>query len=352
MQFNPDRFESLLGGSHVGFKKREHPSLSEEEREFKVENERKLQDGIRFLRILRTEALEAKDPIACQNILGEAHRLASQIADVIISQAQGEKPLPIDSAFLGVLQRARDAHAHKDAGSGHGIPPQFSVQNLLRAVDDMLVRIEEKVKSLEMPDHKLSEEEMGNVLQEFLVGTNDLTINAKKKFFEKNMKIAGILSGGSVYLEMVKKITEKYGDPSLAVNSFVLAVDKEKNTVAVEANKSDVSTQNVIITDDMIDKGGTMISALWATGEHFPNARIYSGKGTDEPGGFANRRDEKFMSHLTMLFQDFAAFEEAGRDSDALDLFEQAEEYAKTNNVTLQRGWYKRKERIDKKTKI
>ncbi|MSR85381.1 hypothetical protein EXS71_03035 [Candidatus Uhrbacteria bacterium] len=344
-------FEMLLGGSHVGFKKRERSPLSDQEREAKLENERKLQEGIRVLRQLRTWALEEQDSIARQNILKEAHQFSIQMAEVILNQALGDKPSPINSSFLETLQQARSEHADQDAGSGHGIPPQFSIQNLFRATDDMLVRVEEKAQSIVTPTHKITQEEINYVLQEFLRGTNDLSINAVEKFFEKDTKIGGILSGGSVYVELVKKIVARYGDPSLTLNSFVIAVDKENEKAVVETSESDVATKTVIVTDDMIDKGGTLLTALWLTGEKFPNATIYSGKGTDQPGGFKKRRNEKHTGHLAGLFQDFADLSEEGRNDEALALFGRAEEYAKENKVALQPGWHKRKERIEKQMK-
>jgi len=348
MPFNPNNFEMMLGGSHVAFKKRERPPFSEQENELRLENERRLQEGIGILRKLRTQALEEQDPTLRQNYLVEAHQFSSQMADVIISQALNDKPSPIDPVFLEELQKAREEHKDKDAGSGHALPPQFSVGNLFKAVDDMLARVEEKSGSLGNSDHRLTEEEMRYVLQEFLRGTNDLTVDAIKKFFRNDTKIGGILSGGSVYAEMVKKITTRYADPSLTVDTFVIAVDKEQKKAVFESGDSDNSVQTVIVTDDMIDKGGTLLTALWSVGEQFPNATIYSGKGTDHPGGFEKRRIEKHMDYLGMIFQDFADCSEEGKYNEALAIFDQAEKYAKENNVTLQPGWYKRKERIER----
>lgn len=321
MIFNSNNFEMMLGGSHVGFKKRERPPLSEQERELELENKRRLQEGIGILRKLRTQALEEQNPVACQKILKEAHQFSDRMAEIIICQALEEKPFPIDPSFLETLQQARSEYANQDAGSGHAIPPQFSIQNLFRATEDMLARIEEKTQSIKAPDHKLTEEEIKYVLQEFLRGTNDLTINAIEKFFQKDTKIGGILSGGSVYLELVKKIVEKYGDPSLAVDSFVIAVDKESKKTAFEASEFDAAVQTIIVADDIIDRGGTLLTALWAIGQQFPNATIYSGKGTDQPGGFEKRRIEKHMGHLEMLFQDFADLSEEKRNTEALALF-------------------------------
>lgn len=348
MPFKPDNFERILRGSHPAFKKRERPPLSEQENELSLENKRRLQEGIGILRKLRTQALEEQDPVLRQNYLREAHQLSSRMADVIIEQVLGDRPSPIDPAFAAVLQKAREEYRDTDAGSGHAIPPQFSIGNLFKAADDLLLRVEEKGQSLSNPDHTLTEEEMRYVLQEFLRGTNDLTIDAIEQFFAKHTKIGGILSGGSVYAEMVKKIVERYSEPPLSVATFVIAVDKEKEKAVFESGDSDNSVQTVIVTDDMIDEGGTLLTALWNAGEQFPAATIYSGKGADRPGGFEKRRIQKYMGHLEMLFQDFADLSEEGKNDEALALFWQADQYARENNVVLQPGWYKRKERIEK----
>jgi len=346
MIFGPTNIESLLGGSLVRFKERKR-SLSEEEREYKQANERRLNGGIDILRKMRTQALEEVDPALCQAALQEAHQLSEQMAEVILDQVIGEKPSPIDAGFLETLSKLKDEHLGKDAGSGHGLPPQFSINNLFRAADDMLVRIEEKTQSLEEPEHKLTQEELKYVLQEFLVGTNFLTIEAVNDFFEKDTKVGGILTGGSVYLELVKKIVERYADPSFNIDTFVIAVDKDKDKVLCETDGVDTDTQKVIITDDMIDRGGTMLTALWNTGQYFPKATIDCGKGIDRPGGFEQRRTEKHRDHLSVMFQDFADLSEEGRIDEALEIYKQAEQYAADNRVNLQLGWHKRKKRID-----
>ena len=163
MSFNPDRpdrFESLLSGSIVRFRERSHLPLTEEEREFKLKNEGKLKEGITILRKLRTKALSEKDPGGRQDSLKEAHHFSEQMAEVIINQAIGEKPSPIDPSYLEALQEARSEYAEQEAESGHALPPQFAIGNLLKAIDDIFFRIEEKAKSVEAPDHKLTKEEL------------------------------------------------------------------------------------------------------------------------------------------------------------------------------------------------
>ena len=145
---------------------------------------------------------------------------------------------------------------------------------------------------------------------------------------------------------MARKIVQKYADPSLAVYSFVVAVDKNEKKTAFETSESDNATQTVILLDDVIDGGGTIITALWSAGKYFPNATIHSGKGIDYTGDFEKRIVQKHMSHLCGLFQDFADFSEDKKMIEALAVFKQAESYAQMHNVQLQPGWYKRKERL------
>lgn len=347
MAFNPELSGIPLSGSMVRFKKLERPALSEGEKDLKLENERELQKGIRILRQLRTRALEEETPDARQEILRTAHRLSEQMAEEVMNQSIGVKPTPIGSEFLEEVRELRNDYAETEEGSGHGLPASFTVGNLLKATDDMLARVEEKAGSIERPDHSLSAEEMRYVLREFLVGTNDLSSNAIETLFDRETKIGGILTGGSVYVEVVKNIVKRYGDASLSIGSFVIAVDKDGNRIAVEADESDSGVRNVILADDMIDGGGTMLTALWKCGERFPNAAIRSGLGTDSPGGFEKRRQQEHMTHLEGLFQDFADLSEEGMTPEAHALFDTAEKYARENDVELQPGWNKRKARLE-----
>ncbi len=212
----------------------------------------------------------------------------------------------------------------------------------------MIARIEEKVGSIKKPDHKLSQEEIKYVLKEFLVGANSLSPDTQKQFFEKGTKVGGILSGGSIYVELIKLIVERFGDNSFEMDSFVIAVDKEDKRIAVETSESDVQTKDVLLMDDIIDGGQTMLVALWNVGEHFPNAAIHSGKGPDQRGGFEKRRAQIHTDHLAYLFQDFANLAFEDRDEEALIMFDHAARYASENNVALQPGWYKVWERLNK----
>src|SRR3989338_11343251 len=262
------------------------------------------------------------------------------MAEIIITLSSADKPFHIDPSFSGILSRMENEYKPHDADSGHFLPAQFSIGNLFRAADDMLVRVEERAQSIYKPNHVLTREDVNYVLQEFLRGTNDLTVDAIRKLCDHNTRWGGILSGGSVYTEMARQIIQKYADHSLSVYPFVVAVDKDKKRTAFETSKSDNATQSVILLDDMIDSGDTMLTALWSAGQYFPSANIYSGKGTDYAGGFEKQRVQEHGGHLGCLFQDFADLSEDGKMTEALAVFNRAESYAKMHKVQLQPGWY------------
>jgi hypothetical protein len=52
------------------------------------------------------------------------------------------------------------------------------------------------------------------------------------------------------------------------------------------------------------------------------------------------------MEQLAIKFQDFAELCDEKKYTEALELFEQAEQYAKDNNLSLQPAWHKLRERI------
>lgn len=341
--------DSLLGGSHVAFKKMERPKYSETEREVDLENKRKIQESIGILRKMRTSALEASNQEERQKFLKEAHEFSGHIAGTIIDLATKETPTPLEVEFQEEITKLKEAHAEQDAGSGYSLPTQFSVQNLFRATEDILVRIDEKATSFKEPDHKLGFEELKYVLHEFLKGTNGLNNEAIEAMFSANAKVGGILSGGAIYAEVVKKLVEKYADPSLRIDNFVIAVDKHGKKAVFEKSGTDMETTNVILVDDVINEGGTMITALWAAGECFPNARIRSEKGTDYAGEWEKRKNREFMDHLALIYQDFAELAEEGKDDEAMKIFAEAEAYANEKGVKLQNGWYTRKEKIESK---
>lgn len=351
MEFFKQSFNSLLSGSHVAFKAMERPVYSEPERELDLENKRKIQESIGLLRKMRTSALETSDQKEQQSYLKEAHELSDRVAQIIIDLCAKESPVPLEAAFQEKILKLNETHAEQDAGSGYSLPPQFSVQNLFRATDDILVRINEKATSFKEPDHKFNLDELKYVLHEFLRGTNGLNNDAIEAMFSSNSKVGGILSGGAIYAEIVKRIIEKYADPSLRIDTFVIAVDKHNNKAVFEHSETDKETTNIILVDDVINEGGTMITALWSAGEHFPNARIRSEKGSDYAGEWKKRKNTEFMDHLGKIYQDFAEFAEEGKNDEAMKIFKEAEAYALEKGVELQAGWHKRKARIEGKLK-
>ncbi len=348
IMFRPQTIEMSLSGSCVNFIKRERPALSEEEIDTKRENERKLQTGIDILRRLRTRIFEEEDASEQQKLLVEAHHFSSIVANEILEEALADTPFPMNASFLHMLKQTNAGLASYEPGSGHALPPQFSIQNLFNAADDMVARIEKKAGPIKSLDRKLSQEEIKYVLKEFLVGANSLSPGAQKQLFEKDTKVGGILSGGSIYVELTKLIVERFGDNSFEINSFVIAVDKEDKKIAVETSDSDLEVKDVLVMDDIIDGGQTMLVALWNVGEHLPGAMIHSGKGPDQRGGFENRRVQVHDNHLACLFQDFADLALEDRDEEALAMFSHAAQYAAENNVALQPGWYRIWERLNK----
>jgi len=344
--FGSTNFESMMSGSHVNFKQREHPRLSEEEQRIMENNRYELRDGLTVLRQFRTLALEAQDVETRQRYLTEAHDFSRKMADEFWNKATEEKQTPLDPAFLEELKKKKEEYKEMEAGSAHPWTASYSIKNLFQATDDMIARIEEKASSFKDPDHPLSKDEMRYVIHEFLGGTNILTVNAMNIFFDKETRIGGILSGGTIYLDLVKKIVEKYGDSSLSVNAFAIAVDKEKKRAVYETGENDAEVKEVIITDDVIDQGGTMLTALWNAGEEFPNATIRTGLDTDHPGGFKKRNEEKYDDRLFFMFQDFADRTEEGKLDEARKLFSEAEAYAKEHGVELKQGWHIRKARF------
>jgi hypothetical protein len=345
MEFQRNSWNSMLSGSHVSFRKMER-EYSESEKELDLENKRKLQEMIGHLRRLRTEALSIEDEAGQQEMLRGAHEMCSKTADTIIDLASKESPVSIDEDFLNELVNLKEGLENIDADSGYSLPPQFSIGNLFKATEDILMRVQEAAGSYNEPNHRLTKDELKSVLTEFFRGTNDLTVNAIEEVLSEGAKVGGILSGGAIYAEIVKKMIEKYGDGSVSIDTFVIAVDKKEKKIVCERSEGDEEVRNVVLTDDVINEGGTMITALWQTGRYFPNAKINSGKGSDSPGGWKKRRDEEFMVQLERWFQDFAEYTEEGKKEEALKLYEQAEAYAKENGVELQRGWILRKRRM------
>lgn len=281
-------------------------------------------------------------------MLAEAHDFASQMANVIIEQCLEQKSVEINPSFLQSLEKQTENHAGADDTSAHGIPPQIVIENLLQATEDMLTRVEEKAQSVKNPDHKLTEDEMQYVLKEFFYGTNALSVNAIKDFFAKNTKVGGIISGGGIYVEIVKEVVERYGENSFGVDTFMIAVDKQQEIATYETAETDTDTQAVILADDMIDQGDTMRVALENAGEKFPNAMIHSGQEFDRTREFEIRRKNKVMERLDMPFQDFASLLYEGKKGEAFAIFEKAKKYADKNGVELTGGWYILKEKAEK----
>jgi hypothetical protein len=337
--------ENGVVGSCTDFRKRERPPLSVEEKELSYENKIKIGFGISILRDLKNRILEEGDAAENRRLLAAAHKFSAVMAAALLGQMASEKILPLAGEFLEMLDEMKSKNIGDNVVAASGVSPQVAAGNLLLAADDLLLRVEDKVKSLAAPDHKLGREEIGYVLNEFLIGTNNLSVNAIGKFFAKDTQIGGILSGGLVYVEMVKILIAKYADPDLTINTFAIAVNKHQKKTAFEI--SDPAAKTVIIADDMISGGGTILAALWAAGEYFPNATIYTGIENDYPGQFEKRRQEPYEEELMMMFQDCSKLSKNGRMAEADAIWRRAYEYAQENKIEMKAGWQIIRERID-----
>jgi hypoxanthine phosphoribosyltransferase len=180
------------------------------------------------------------------------------------------------------------------------------------------------------------------------VGVNDLNHAAIGAFFNKQTKIAAILSGGAIYAEIGRKILERYADPSIELNICVVAVDKKNRKAIFEKSENDQAVPEMVIVDDVINEGGTVVAALFAAGEYFPQATIRSSQGTDRPGAWHERVQESHMLYLDRLFYTFGDLFQNRKKDDAMNVFNDALAYANTNKVKLRGGWYRLKERMEK----
>lgn len=340
-------FEDLLGGSHASYKKIERSKYSDEEKEVDLENKRTIQKSIELLRKIKTVILETASKADQQKFLKEAHELAIQTAQVIIDLSLKESPTPIETEYTDRLAEFKKELGNVEAGSSYSLPPQFSVKNLFNATEDILVCISEKASSFKDPSHKLEIDEIKYILKQFTTHVNDLTIQAVESMFSENSKVGGILSGGAIYNEIVRILIEKYADPSIKIQTFVIAVDKLEKKSAFELSDTDSKTTNVIIVDDVINDGGTILTALWAGGEYFPNAKIRTGKGTDYAGEWEKRKNQKYYDYLSGIFGDYSDLAREGKVEEAMKIYAEAEVYARENGVKMTDGWDIVKKRIE-----
>ncbi len=61
-----------------------------------------------------------------------------------MEHALADKPIAIEKEFMQEFKRLSEKYKEQDAGSGYAIPPQYSIGNLFKATEDMLIRIQEK----------------------------------------------------------------------------------------------------------------------------------------------------------------------------------------------------------------
>jgi orotate phosphoribosyltransferase len=205
----------------------------------------------------------------------------------------------------------------------------------------MLIRVEDEVTSLISPSKRLTDTKTLQVLSEFLSGTNNLSVDAKKDLFLANTKVAGLLSGGLVYALMAKKVAERYGNESgTGMNVIAAAVDADGKRAVFERGPDDPKVGRLIVVDDMIDKGGSILCAAHAAEDVFTGATINSGLYYSYAKGRIPPSQKKHLTHLEMEFQEFADLTESNQLEQAKTVLTAAYKYACENGVTLQRGWY------------
>ncbi len=337
-------FESLLSGSLVRFKERAYPEANTDQfRELQRDKERVLGTGIDQLRRIRTQIFESKNPDRQQNLLKLATVLADQMADYCIADGADRAAALKEHSYHRTLADIPSSQAGVEPQSKHHIVPSLVAQNLRKAAQDMLIRVEEVASSLTSPSKRLSDAETLQVLTEFISGTNNLSVDARKELFLADTKVAGLLSGGLVYALMAKKIAEHYGNESgKGMTVIAVAVDAEGKQAVFERSPNDGKVRRLIVVDDMIDQGGSILCAAHTAEEVFTEATVNSGLYYSYAKGRIPINHRKHLDHLSGMFQDFADLTESDRLDEARVLLVSAFKYASEHGVTLQRGWYKR----------
>ena len=337
-------FDSLLSGSSVCFKARVHPDADTDQyRELQREKERCLGSGIDQLRRLRTKIFETKELGEQQQLFAVATSLADQMADYCLADS-ADRAVPLrDHSYHGVLADISSSLADVEPQSKHHIVPSWVAQNLRNAAQDMLLRVDEEASSLTAPTKRLSDAETLRVLVEFTSGTNNLSIEAKRDLLLPDTRVAALLSGGLVYALMAKKIAERYGNESGTGMTVIAAAVDPEGKRAVFEHCGDVQTvRRLIVVDDVIDKGGTILCAAHAAEDVFTGATINSGLYYSYPNGRVSRNQRKHLDHLSLMWLDFVDYTEASHLNEARETLVSAYQYARENGVALQRGWYTR----------
>ncbi|MFA7253375.1 MAG: hypothetical protein WC107_02365 [Patescibacteria group bacterium] len=342
-------FEPVLSGSMTAFKKKERPQFTPKEAEVEKERRYLISEGITTLRKIRTLVFkEGQGDESQQMLLQKAHRFSALMGDFILQKSLNYQADLSTHPYIAESRTLSDELQNEAWDSKHCIVPSTVLLNLEKATDDIIVNIESTAGSAQSPNHKLSELEIDLVLEEFLKGTNDLNNHAISNLFKPNTKVGGVLTGGMIYLSIAKGVVDKYAQEHLKVDDFVIAVDAANKRVAIQESEGDMATENVFVLDDMIDKGGAMLAATYAAGDHFGNAYIYSGKGdAGSPTQRAEKRRQEKTNYLFELFQDFASATVANDKEVAYQIYAEAERYAEQNSLELPGGWKIRKEKME-----
>jgi hypothetical protein len=334
----------------TSFRHRVHPESGEEAfRDLQREKDRTVGKGVDQLRRLRSAIFAAESAEEVDTAFASALTLANQIADFCLADTQNRADPLAHHSYHGVLAELSPKLSELEAQSKHHIVPNQVAHHLRRAAEDLMIRVEEQVGSLSSPQRLLDLNAAREVLQEFLLGTNCLTIDAQKAYFAEGTAVGGLLSGGLVYALMAGKVLERYGDESISQPKILpVAVDGEgkRGRFALSVLQSTAQVERLILVDDMIDRGGSMHCAVTAAEDVFTKSDIHSGVRTSYAKGRIPPSQAVHISHLSNMFQDFADLTESGELDAARVLLVSAFEYASENGVIPQRGWYKRAARF------
>lgn len=340
-------FNTLLSGSHTNFRYREHADAALQPfQELQQQKRILIGDGINCLRKLRTQIFSSADTQDQQAFLQTAKQLANELADYCIADALNRASHLADHSYHFQLQETVSKMNLCEPQSRHHIVPTIVADNLRKAALDMALRTEEFVGNLESPDRRLNDAETLQVIREFTVGTNDLSNEAKDSLFSSSTKVAGLLSGGLVYALMAKKIAERYGcESGNEMNVIAVAVGTDANQAVFELDGTDQQVDKLVLVDDVIDSGSSILSALNAAEEVFIGSNIYCGLRTSNAKGRISNSRKAHIAHLSSWVQDFADLTDEGQLTEAKKMLVEAHAYATANGVTLQPGWYRRSAR-------
>lgn len=232
-----------LRGSKQDFRKRENAPLSELQKKERERNTFFLAEGIIVLRQLKTQVFE--QPQNEQALLDAAYYLADLMATCILADTLDPQFRMESHPYFSALQEYQRAVHNQQWTSKNQTPATSPIHTLYQATEDMIVRAEELIGSMEKPDHIITAQEAEVILKQFLDGTNLINPGNRPYFFEPGTKIGGILSGGLVYTLLAKKITEYLSGNTLHLDVFAVAVATKAPATAHQRSGQDSQIRHV-----------------------------------------------------------------------------------------------------------